>query len=216
MATKSVQRDKVRGVQYMDSINYNLHIVGTRDKGLNQITITLDPDNLVPELYETNNTVTKDVYIFEDEARPIFPYNYSIVSQQNIKLVVSSANAFAVSRDYIMEIDTTELFNSPLKVTRTLTSSGGVFEFTPGITFTDSTVYYWRVAPSAPAGSLVWNKSSFIYLAGSEAGFNQSHLYQHLKSGMERITLDSTTRKWSYGDRGNNVFVRNGVYPTTS
>ena len=214
--TSSIQRDKVRGVQYMDSITYNLHIVGTRDKGLNQITITLDPDNLVPELYETNNTVTKDVYIFEDEARPIFPYNYSIVGQQNIKLVVSSANAFAVSRDYIMEIDTTELFNSSFKVIRTVTSTGGVFEFTPGITFTDSTVYYWRVAPNAPAGSLIWNKSSFIYLAGSEAGFNQSHLYQHLKSGMERIALDSLTRQWKFGDRGNNVFLRNGVYPTTS
>ncbi len=211
-----IQRTKVRGVQYMDSITVSFDIQGFRDKGLNQITITLDPDNLVDELYETNNSVTKDVYIFEDEARPIYPYNYSIVGQQNIKLIVSSANAFAASRDYILEIDTTELFNSPLKVTRTVTSAGGVFEFTPGITFADSTVYYWRVAPSAPAGSLVWNKSSFIYLAGSEPGFNQSHLYQHLKSDMERIKLDSTSRIWKFGDRANNVFLRNGVYPTTS
>jgi hypothetical protein len=218
--TTMVRRDRVRGVQYIDSIIYKgpdddiVKIIGTRDKGLNKITITLDPDNVVPELYENNNSVTKDVYIFEDEARPIYPYNYSIVSQQNIKLVVSSANAFAVSRDYIMEMDTTELFNSPFKVTRTVTSTGGVFEFNPGITFTDSTVYYWRVAPSAPAASLVWNKSSFIYLAGSDAGFNQSHLYQHFKSQYERLILDSVTRKLSFGDRSRNLFVRSGVFPT--
>jgi hypothetical protein len=213
-----VRRDRVRGVQYMDSIIYNnadiVRIIGTRDKGLNRITITLDPDNVVSELYENNNSITKDVYIYEDEARPVYPYNFSIISQQNIKLVVSSANAFAVSRDYLMEMDTTELFNSPFKVTRTVTSTGGVFEFNPGITFTDSTVYYWRVAPSAPAGSLVWNKSSFVYLAGSDAGFNQSHLYQHFKSQYQRMTLDSVTRKLSYTDRSRNLFIRSGVFPT--
>ncbi len=214
--TEVIQRDRIKGIRYIDSANYTIPIISYRDKGLNKIKITIDADNEVDELYENNNSVTKDVYIFEDEARPIYPYNFSIINQQNVKLVVSSANAFAVSRDYIMELDTTELFNSPFKVTRTTTSAGGTFEFTPGITFTDSTVYYWRVSPSAPTGSLVWNTSSFIYLPQEEVGFNQSHLYQHLKSGMERINLDSFSRKWIFGQRTNTVFVRNGIYPTTS
>src|SRR5690606_29774881 len=111
-------------------------------------------------------------------------------------------------------IDTTELFNSPLKVTRNLTSSGGVFEFSPGLTFTDSTVYYWRVAPSAITGSPKWNTSSFVYLPNSEPGFNQSHLYQHFKSKFDRLALDSTSRKFEFGDRHRNIFVRSGVFPT--
>jgi len=208
-------RNRIPGTRYIDSMTYNIPIVGTRDKGLNKITITVDADSEVDELYETNNSVTKDVYIFEDEARPVYPYNFSIVSQQNIKLVVSSANAFAVSRDYVMEMDTTEFFNSPYKITRNITTPGGVFEFTPGITFLDSTVYYWRVSPVVTTGP-VWNVASFVYLAGSDAGFNQSHFYQHLKSGEERMSLDSLSRKWSYGQRTNNVFIRNGVYPTAS
>jgi hypothetical protein len=216
LRSEVIRRDTIRGIQYMDSLSFNIPIIATRDKGLNKITITLDADSRIDELFENNNSITKDIYIFEDEARPVYPYNFSIVNQQDIKLVVSSANAFAVSREYVMEMDTTELFNSSFKITRTLTSAGGVFEFTPGITFTDSTVYYWRVSPSAPAGSLVWNKSSFIYLSGNEVGFNQSHLYQHFKSGMERITLDSFSRRWSFGVRANNIFARNGVYPATS
>jgi hypothetical protein len=209
-----ILRKKLSGIRFMDSINIDVNILPPRDKGLNKITVTIDPDNTIPELYETNNTVTKDVFIFEDEARPVYPYNFSIVSQQNIKLVASSANAFAVSRDYFMEIDTTELFNSPSKVSRTVTSSGGVFDFTPGITFADSTVYYWRVAPAAPAASIVWNKASFIYLAGSDAGFNQSHLYQHMKSQFDQIRLDSISRKFYFGNRNRNIFVRSGVFPT--
>lgn len=214
-SSEVIFRNRVRGVQYIDSLTYSIPIVGTRDKGLNKITIKVDADDEVDELYETNNSITKDIYIFEDEARPVYPYNFSIVGQQNIKLVASSANAFAVTRDYIMEMDTTELFNSPYKITRTITTPGGVFEFTPGITFLDSTVYYWRVSPVVSTGP-VWNVASFVYLAGSEAGFNQSHLYQHFKSDKQRISLDSTSRQWNFGDRGNNIFMRNGVYPTTS
>src|SRR5690606_2885751 len=201
-------------IRYVDSLWYPTERIATRDNGLNKITIPVDADNVVGELYETNNSITKEVFMFEDEARPIYPYNYSIVNQQDVKLVVSSANAFAESRDYLLEIDTTELFNSPLKVTRNLTSSGGVFEFSPGITFTDSTVYYWRVAPSTITGSPKWNTSSFVYLPNSEPGFNQSHLYQHFKSKFDRLSLDSTSRKFEFGDRHRNIFVRSGVFPT--
>lgn len=209
-------RDTVRGTRFMDSIIYSLPVVATRDRGLNKITITVDADNDVDELYETNNSITKDVYIFEDEVRPIYPYEFSIINQQNPKLVASTANAFAEMRTYIMEIDTTELFNSPLKTTKSVNSPGGILEFTPGITFTDSTVYYWRITPSVPNTDPKWNESSFMYIDGGYDGFSQSHLYQHFKSDNKRIVLDSTNREWSFGDKINNIFVRNGVYPQVS
>ena len=49
-----------------------------------------------------------------------------------------------------------------------------ILEFDPGISYIDSTVYYWRIAfvPS-PGGQYRWNYSSFMYKAGSAAGFNQ-------------------------------------------
>ena len=149
------------------------------DKGLNKITITVDADNTVNELFETNNSITKEFFIFEDEARPVYPYNYSIVNTQGIKFHVSTANPFSTQRDYTMEIDTTELFNSTLKVVRTVNSKGGVITFDPGLVFTDSTVYYWRVSPAPTSGSRVWNTASFIYLPNSEFGFNQSFNQHH-------------------------------------
>ncbi len=210
------RRDTIPGTRYLDSLTYELPIVATRDKGLNRITITVDADNQVDELYETNNSITKDVYIFEDEIRPVAPYNFSIVNTPAVKLIASTANAFASSRDYIMEMDTTELFNSTSKITRNVTSAGGVVEFNPGASMTDSTVYYWRVAQNVSNGEFKWNTSSFIYIANGGTGFSQAHLYQHLKSDEERMMLDSTTRSWKYTDRSNSIFVHNGVYPTTS
>jgi hypothetical protein len=51
-----------------------------------------------------------------------------------------------------MELDTTELFNSPFKVTRSLSSVGGILEFDPGVTFTEGTVYYWRIGSVPSTG----------------------------------------------------------------
>lgn len=215
LSSEVIFKDTIPGIRYADSLSYTIPILQTRDKGLNRLTITVDATNAVDEIYETNNTIVKDVIIYDQEARPIYPYQFSIVNTQDIKLVASTANPFDSLRNYMMEIDTTALFNSPLKVTRSTSSVGGVFEFVPGITFTDSTVYYWRVAPVVSQGVPTWNVSSFIYLPNSEPGFNQSHVYQHTKSDGSRISIDSTSRLWKYGPIVTNLFLRMGTWVTS-
>jgi hypothetical protein len=210
-----VRRDTIPGIRYVQSISVNVPIDPTKDKGLNKIIVTVDADNDVDELFENNNSITKEIRIYEDEARPIFPYNFAIVNTQNIKLIASTANPFAARKQYKMELDTTEFFNSPLKVTKTVDSSGGIIEFQPGITFTDSTVYYWRVAPVSSTGSPSWSGSSFIYLANSDVGFNQSHFFQQMKASGQNMSLDSSSRKWKYGNRTSNLFIKQGSWVTS-
>jgi len=213
-SSEVVRKDTIAFTKFMDSLSYIIRIVPTRDRGLNKITVTIDAGNAVDELYETNNSVTKDVYIIEEDVKPVYPYNFSIVNEQDIKLVVSSADPFAPAHEYRMEMDTTELFNSPFKVTRSINSPGGVFEFSPGVTFTDSTVYYWRVAPAVTVGEPVWNNSSFVYLAGNESGFNQSHYFQHTRSVNQRQSLLPVERQWKYDTSRNNLFITNGCWVT--
>lgn len=156
---------KISHINYSDSITLNIPIVATRDKGANKITATIDSDFGIDEMAENNNTASKDIFIFEDEARPVYPYNYAIVNVPAQKLYASTANPFSTPKNYIVEIDTTEKFNSTLKVSRTISTSGGLIEVAPGISFIDSTVYYWRISlqPSS-GGEYRWNNSSFIYI----------------------------------------------------
>jgi hypothetical protein len=207
---------KIKSVRYEDSIEITVPIVASRDKGQNSLTVTIDNDNKYVELNELNNSVTKMFYIYEDELTPVYPYNFSIVSKTNIKLYASTANPVIPLRAYTMEMDTTELFNSPLKTTQTLNSVGGVLEFTSTIPFTDSTVYYWRVAPVPTDGNYIWNVSSFVYLPNTGFGYNQSHLYQHLKSGVDRIYIDSSSRKWTYTNINSILDIYNAVFPNFS
>lgn len=215
--TEVIYSAKMAKILYSDSLTLNIRILQNQDKGLNKIIATIDSDLRIDEMAENNNTTSKEFFIYEDEARPIYPYQYSIVNNPAQKLFASTANPFSPTKSYIAEIDTTEKFNSPLKVARTVSTAGGVMEFDPGIPFQDSTVYYWRVSlvPAQP-GDFRWNNSSFVYLNNGQEGFNQSHYFQHIKSNLERITVDSMNRKWTYGQRTNNVFIRNGVFPTAA
>lgn len=202
-------------VKYVDSISFNLPILPTRDKGQNNLTITIDNDFKFDELSESNNSIGKSFYIYEDEVRPIYPYNFAIINRNNAKLYASSANPLALSTTYTMEIDTTEFFSSSFKKTKTVTSVGGVLEFDPGFTYTDSTVYYWRVGIQSSAG-MIWNTASFTYLPGTNVGYNQSHFYQHTRSSTERMFIDSADRKWKFSNRTNNIFIKHGIYPTSA
>jgi hypothetical protein len=220
LTTEVIRRDTIPGIRFMDSLSYSIDIVGTRDKGLNRISICVDADNAVDELYETNNCVSKDVFIYEDEARPVYPYNYAIINNPSVKLVASTANPFGNLKQYVMEMDTTELFNSSVKISRTLSSAGGVMEFIPGITLRDSVVYHWRVAPVPVSGQPSWNKSSFIYLSNggpnsSELGYNQSDFYQHTKSSYVRVSLDTASHTNKFGTVYQNLFLRMGTYVTS-
>ncbi|MEO6538211.1 MAG: C25 family cysteine peptidase, partial [Ferruginibacter sp.] len=204
----------IPGIRNLDSINLVVPISPNTDKGLNQLIVSLDYTNLVDEIYETNNTFTKDFYVFEDELRPSYPYNYSIINKQNITYVANTANPLSGQRQYAMEFDTTALFNSPFKKSYNTNGVGGIVQFTPtNINFTDSTVYYWRVA-MVPLGATeyVWNISSFIYLPQNSGGFNQSHYYQHLNSTFDNIVLNAN-RKFDFSSVVQNLIIRNGVYP---
>lgn len=71
---------------------------------------------MVDELYESNNCITKDVFVYEDEARPVYPYTFAIVNRQDIKLMASTANPFTGMKQYTMEMDTTEFLILRLKL----------------------------------------------------------------------------------------------------
>ena len=216
--TEVIQQKRIAGIDYSDSIRMVIPIISTRDKGLNKISISIDALNEVTEISESNNTIIKEIYIYEDEARPASPANFAIINEANRKLLASTANPLNEARDYVMEMDTTILFNSPLKLSRSVNAKGGVIEFDPGITYANNTVYYWRVAVKPASGQpqdFHWNNASFVYLANSSAGSNQSHFYQHLSSDTQNIHLDST-RVWQYSSVTNIIQAKNGVFPTAA
>jgi len=210
-------KKKIRGIAYSDSVTLTVPIVATRDKGQNYITVTVNSDNTVTEITTANNTVTSPVYIYDNSADPAYPYNYAIINTPTSKLYASTADPFVTSSQFVMELDTTTLFNSSSKISKTVTSSGGLLEFDPGITFLDSVVYYWRVSrvPTSSGDSYTWNGASFVYIdpANSSTGENMSHFYQHTQSTLNGLVPDSVARTIKFDKIVNNLSAKCGVFP---
>jgi Peptidase family C25 len=219
-SSTTLMQKKIPGVYYTDSIQLLVPIIPTRDKGQNYITVTINAGDVVPEITYANNSVTTSVFIYQDELTPIYPYNYAIVNSPTQKLWASTANPLAASTQYEMQIDTTALFNSPVLVSKFITSIGGALQFDPGLNYRDSTVYYWRTSiVPAQNGQFHWNEFSFIYIdsLASSAGFNQSHFFQQTASTpSSTIALDSVSRLWKFNTIENSLYVRNTIYPTGS
>lgn len=188
---------------------------GYNGLGLNNFNIYVDVDDEIQsELSETNNYLLNELSLFigSDDIFPIHPYEFAIVPAQNVTLKSSTGNPFELEKYYVYQIDTSELFTSPLADYRVL-SAGGVIEWTPPIFMTDSTVYYWRVSSdSIYSGNFKWRYSSFIYLAGEYPGWNQSHYYQWQKDNYENVDLD-TDRIFKFIDVPKEVYVKTGLYP---
>ena len=214
--TVTVKDTLIKAIIYADSLNLNIPINPATDNGLNKIIVELDWTNRIAEIYETNNKITKDVFIFENTLNPVYPYNYAIVNNQNITFSASTANPLIGLSNYSMEIDTTELFNSAFKKTYNSSSIGGAIQFTPtNLTLTDSTVYYWRTAVVPTTGITLWNTFSFVYLPASTPGFNQSHYFQNLKSTYTNLALGAD-RVLRYNSYISNLKIFNGVFPTAA
>lgn len=208
--------NKILAPRYADSLEFTIPINPITDKGFNKISVSIDDNNAVDELCETNNTIDREFYILEDEVRPVFPYNYSIVNQSNITFVASTANPLIEQRQYVMEIDTSALFTAPLGRFNS-TGSGGVIQFAAtNFTYQDSTVYYWRTAMvPVNGGQQIWNMFSFIYLPSSGPGFNQSHYFQHQKSIYKDLVLEDD-RHFRFAQSTRNLQIKTGLNPYTS
>ncbi len=212
--TSTIISKRLAPLSLNDSVTTTVPVRGITNKGTNTIIAILDEANQLTEITKTNNSASKDIVISEDEIRPVYPYNNAIVNSTNFQFQGSTVNPLRQAIDYIMEIDTTALFNSGLKKSVTVTNkSGGVIVFNPLMTLVNNTVYYWRVSPVIAA--MPWRIASFKYDESSPLGFEQSHYYQHAAAILKDVRLDSADRKFKFANRTNNLFIVNSIYPTS-
>ena len=93
--------------------------------GLNQFKVFVDwtqyeGEGGIEEISETNNSInfpTKDLWIESTDLVPLYPYDYAIVPDKEIKLIAMTAEKAALNKSYVIQIDTTDTYNS-LKIGR--------------------------------------------------------------------------------------------------
>lgn len=200
-----VTAQRVQAPHFTDHIVIPIPVGNANALGINYFDVFIDSDLEIEELpnpaAENNNQVARyPVAIVSDAIVPIHPYEFAIVPQAPITLKASTGNVFAQTQTYVLQIDTTAYFNSPLMQQTTITQSGGLVEWTPSMNYIDSTVYYWRVSMDSTNATIGynWSQSSFIYINGSYPGWNQSHFFQFLRDEQTNIYIEEPDRKFNF------------------
>ncbi len=212
-STSVAYSNKLPVIKSVDSVLIKLPIVGNRDKGQTTLTANIDNDLQEPELNEQNNAASININISGADLLPVSPYNYAIVQADTVTLAASTAYSFAPLTQYVMELDTTALFNSPIKIAVQKIASGGLVEFNNIPLLLNNTVYYWRVAEDSVDRH--WNNFSFIHKSFATTGFEQAHFYQHTQSTFSGLLPDSALRNFKFAPDVSNIFVTQSIYPTS-
>ena len=194
---------RIAGPGHTETIRYSIPGQGSASVGQNKFFIEIDPENEVAELpapaAESNNSLLRSsgeagipLFIIDNTARPVYPSEFGIVSGLPVTLKASTTNALAPEQTYILEIDTTALFNSPLKEQKEITQRGGVIKWQPSLDLQPDEVYYWRVSPDSTETSIgyAWEGSSFTYIPGSPDGWSQGDYWQWLEGGEGDIKMN--------------------------
>ncbi len=181
---------KVPSARNIDTILIWIKSDRINGPGLNTFKIKVDYEDAIAEYSELNNEVTVTKLILADDIIPIYPYDFCMINDPNFELVFSTASAFATSKSYIFQIDTTEFFNSPLLTQIKVTEPGATIKWKPSIPLLQNKVYYWRGTVDTTVGEPAnWKNSSFLYNTSLSTGWNQSHYFQYLKNTFNTLSL---------------------------
>jgi hypothetical protein len=205
---------------YKDTLVFTLPLEPSRGAGQNKFEVRVDSANVVPELEDAinNNLISPNeiqLFIYSGDIIPVYPYKYAIVSGDTTMLKAYTANPFASTGRYVFEVDTTDLFNSPLKRMQYVRQMGAVVKAsfngwgpTPLI-LTDSTVYFWHVRrDTSDTINFRWRESSFQYIP-NKRGWSQSHFFQFLKGDkFNNIDTNKVSRYFDLVNKNNAITVK--------
>lgn len=182
-------------VLYKDTLSFTIYRDREKGFGNNRFIISLDPDHLIPELNENNNTAEFSLFIPLNASRNLFPQDFSIVSTRNTNLVVQSTDVMGQARTFIVQLDTTDTFDSnflqEFQVTGVLPSQAVT------LLARDTTAYYWRSRFAVPQGgeSADWTTASFTYINNGPEGWAQVHFPQYLADEAAGLIQDREARQ---------------------
>lgn len=205
----SVYYFQVPKLNYKDTLRFKIPLQPNIAVGINTFNIRADLPSEINEQYDEieNNQIVKTLFIKIDGIIPVVPYDFAVVPEDSVTVRACTIDPIAPYKTYRFELDTTDLFNSPMHRFSLVSGLGGVKEVNPSewksvtnglpspLVCVDSMVYFWRVAIDSSV--LDWREHSFQYITG-KTGWGQDHFFQFKKNGFFGIDYNRPIRKRNF------------------
>ncbi len=200
----------VPSVRHLDTLSLTiLNNETSVNDGDNAFTITLDPDNKLTELNESNNTAFFDLFIPKGSTIPLFPLPFAKVLNGSVDLIWQSANQLEGDRIYELEMDTTINFSSPYLLKENV--AGGLLNnYTANISdLSSGMAVYWRTRFEQAAANedTSWVSQSFTMVADIETGWIQSKPDEIGQNEFEGVTYDKSSGEMDFEQTSTSLTV---------
>ncbi|WP_333820123.1 C25 family cysteine peptidase [Ohtaekwangia sp.] len=194
---------------YSDTLALIIRRGRENGSGNNRFEITVDPDSVISELRKDNNTASYELPIALNGTMNLYPVDFSIVHAKDVMLSFQTTDLLSAEREFTIEVDTVNTFDSPYK--KTLTAKGTVLaRQSIAMLQADTLAYYWRTKLAQPqAGeSDSWTESSFTYIDNGPEGWAQVHFPQYLANETVGLVADATARKLNFKETVTSIDVK--------
>jgi len=199
-------------VYYTDTLYYTIKNDPLRSFGLNLFEIRVDPFDSIPELTKNNNTATFNLIINKLGTQNLFPFNYSIVSENTPRLIAQATSISEATRQFIFEVDTSAEFNSTAKQSVTIAQkwiAEWEVDLFKNIPSQDTLVFFWRTRflDVQPGEENDWTTFSFTYIFNGPEGWAQRNRNQITENNMEGMSYDPNINQWKFNTYENSIEV---------
>ncbi|MEM9664060.1 MAG: C25 family cysteine peptidase [Bacteroidota bacterium] len=137
--------------------------IGEADVGRNQLRVSVDPLDVLPEEDELNNTIERETLVFSSGVTVLAPLDRGLVIGSSAELqVVTAAIGGQAIPAVVFELDTTATFSTPGRATHRAVperqvATWPVTQLEPGQT------YFWRARVEGSAAE-TWQAAAFTVL----------------------------------------------------
>jgi hypothetical protein len=159
----SLQRVKIPG--YSDSLT--VYVPVKNAPGTHTLTVQLDPNAVLDELYKDDNTQTTTFYVASLSLKPLSFSDYSAAINPSVKILNTTSAVTSIKPEIVVQYDTVATFSSSAKTTFN-TAWDTVFTKIsfPGI----ANRRYWT-RYSIYASDTLWSNIAPIYKTDKDASF---------------------------------------------
>ncbi len=156
--------------------------------GLVNVTASVDPNQMIDEDDETNNTASQQVTVVSNVIRLLYPHDQAICSGDDMVLSIRNPQATTLE-DYMFEfqLDTSSTFNSGYL--KTYTASPGLLTTEWAVGDLASGIYYWRCRNTNETAGPVWIEGSFLATNSNDFGWGQSQAKQFSENNLENTQI---------------------------
>ncbi len=195
-------------VLYREVLRFVIRKGSLKESGNSNFLVSIDPQNTVWELLETNNNAGLNFFIPLNGTQNLFPPAYAVVNHTLNSLVFQTTDLQSAARSFKVEVDTAATFDSPYLKRQVVT--GKVIATMPlTLLPADSVVYYWRTKLDKPLPdeSVDWASSSFISISSSSPGWAQSKFSQLSEDPAVGLVKDPLLRQLKFQETRSTIDV---------